>query len=91
MIVFSNRVFYTQTSFAKTAFLYLQEIGSWQAKKLHTSSRTHLSSYLFSVSIPVSASWNIRERNISWARETVCSSTAGFLTHIVQIKICGLC
>lgn len=45
----------------------------------------------FSVSIPVSASWNIRERNISWARETVCSSTAGFLTHIVQIKICSLC
>ncbi len=25
-----------------------------------------------SVSIPVSASWNIRERNISWARRDCC-------------------
>lgn len=46
-IVFSDRVLYTPTSFAKTALLYLQEIGSLQAKKPHTSSRTRLSSYLF--------------------------------------------
>lgn len=52
-VVFSDRILYTPTSFAKTALLYLQEIGSLQAKKPHTSSRTHLSSYLFSVSIPV--------------------------------------
>lgn len=47
-IVFSDRVLYTPTSFEKTALLYLQEIGSLQAKKPHTSSRTHLSLF-FSV------------------------------------------
>ena len=46
-IVFSDRVLYTPTFFTKTALLYLQEIGSLQAKKPHTSSRTRLSSYLF--------------------------------------------
>lgn len=46
-IVSSDRILYTPTSFAKTALLYLQEIGSLQAKKPHISSRTCLSSYLF--------------------------------------------
>lgn len=46
-IVSSDRVLYTPTSFAKSALLYLQEIGFLQAKQPHTSSRTHLSSYLF--------------------------------------------
>ena len=46
-VVSSNRILYTPTSFAKSALLYLQEIGSLQAEQSHTSSRTHLSSYLF--------------------------------------------
>ena len=46
-IVSSNRVLYTPTGFAKSALLYLQEIGSLQAEQPHTSARTHLSSYLF--------------------------------------------
>ena len=46
-IVSSIRVLYTPTAFAKTALLYLQEIGSLQAEQPHTSSRTHLPSYLF--------------------------------------------
>ncbi len=46
-IVSSDRVLYTPTTFARSALLYLQEIGSLQAEKPHTSSRTHLSSYLF--------------------------------------------
>lgn len=46
-IVSSNRTIYTPTAFAKSALLYLQEIGSLQAEQPHTSSRTHLSSYLF--------------------------------------------
>lgn len=46
-IVSSKRILYTPTSFAKSALLYLQEIGSLQAEQPHTSSRTHLSSYLF--------------------------------------------
>ena len=46
-IVSSDRILYTPTTFAKSALLYLQEIGSLQAEQPHTSSRTHLSSYLF--------------------------------------------
>ena len=46
-IVSSNRALYTPTAFAKSALLYLHEIGSLQAEQPHTSSRTHLSSYLF--------------------------------------------
>lgn len=46
-IVSFKRVLYTPTSFAKSALLYLQEIGSLQAEQPHISSRTHLSSYLF--------------------------------------------
>lgn len=46
-IVSSDRVLYTPTSFAKSALLYLQEIGRLQAEQPHISSRTHLSSYLF--------------------------------------------
>ena len=41
-VVFSDRILYTPTSFAKTALLYLQEIGSLQAKKPHTSSRDYI-------------------------------------------------
>ena len=46
-VVFSNRILYTPTTFAKSALLYLQEIGSLQANQPHTSSRARLSSYLF--------------------------------------------
>ena len=46
-VVTSKRILYTPTTFAKSALLYLQEIGSLQAERPHTSSRTHLSSYLF--------------------------------------------
>ena len=91
-IVFSDRILYTPTSFAKTALLYLQEIGSLQAKKPHTSSRTRLSSYLFfSVLILVPVNWNIRGSGISWARGTACSLTASCHTRTVRIQTCGLC
>ena len=46
-IVSSKCVLYTPTSFAKSALLYLQEIGSLRAEQPHISSSTHLSSYLF--------------------------------------------
>ena len=46
-IVSSDRVLYTPTTFARSALLYLQEIGRLQAEQPHISSRTHLSSYLF--------------------------------------------
>lgn len=65
-IVSSDRVLYTPTTFARSALLYLQEIGRLQAEQPHISSRTHLSSYIcFSVSIPALVSWSIRKGNIS--------------------------
>lgn len=46
-IVSSERVIYTPTHFAKSALIYLQEIGTLKAEQPHTSARIHLSSYLF--------------------------------------------
>lgn len=46
-IVSSNRILYTPSSFARTSLLHLQEIGELEAKKSHTSSRSHLASFLF--------------------------------------------
>lgn len=40
-VVSSNRVLYTPSSFARASLLYLQEIGTLQALKPHTSSRVH--------------------------------------------------
>lgn len=46
-VVSSRRILYTPTAFAKSALLYLQEVGSLRAEKPHTSSRALLASYLF--------------------------------------------
>lgn len=46
-VVSSRRILYTPTAFAKSALLYLQEVGSLKAEQPHTSSRTLLPSYLF--------------------------------------------
>lgn len=46
-IVTSNRILYTSSSFARSSLLTLQEIGTLQALKPHTSSRDSLQSYLF--------------------------------------------
>lgn len=43
----SSRVIYTPSVFAKTSLLYLQEVGSLQAVREHTSRRKGLNSYLF--------------------------------------------
>lgn len=45
--VFSSRILYTPSPFARTSLVHLQEIGSLQAIKPHTSKRGNLSSYLF--------------------------------------------
>ena len=90
-IVFSDRILYTPTSFAKTALLYLQEIGSLQAKKPHTSSAPACRHTCFSVLILVPVNWNIRGSGISWARGTACSLTASCHTRTVRIQTCGLC
>ena len=41
-VVFSDRVFYTPSSFARTSLLHLQEIGELTAIRPHTSSRSNL-------------------------------------------------
>lgn len=43
----SSRIIYTPSDFAKMSLLHIQEIGSLQATKPHTSKRSFLSSYLF--------------------------------------------
>ncbi|WP_026505143.1 AraC family transcriptional regulator [Butyrivibrio sp. NC3005] len=46
-LVSSNRILYTPSQFAKSTLIHLQEVGTLQAKKEHTSGREGLSSYLF--------------------------------------------
>lgn len=46
-LVSTNRIIHTPSSFAKDSLLYLQEVGTLQAKKQHISKRNHLASFLF--------------------------------------------
>lgn len=46
-LVNTTRIIYTPSDFAKLSLLHIQEIGSLQATKPHTSKRDNLSSYLF--------------------------------------------
>lgn len=46
-LVNTSRVIYTPSEFAKVSLMYIQEIGSLQATRPHTSRRSDLSSYLF--------------------------------------------
>lgn len=45
----SSRVIYTPSQFARQNLMYLQEAGTLQAEKPHSSSRENLASYLFFV------------------------------------------
>ena len=46
-LVNTSRMIYTPSDFAKLSLFHIQEIGSLQATKPHTSKRENLSSYLF--------------------------------------------
>jgi len=46
-LVNTSRIIYTPSDFAKMSLFHMQEIGSLQATKPHTSKRSYLSSYLF--------------------------------------------
>lgn len=46
-LVNTSRIIYTPSDFAKISLFHIQEIGSLQATKPHTSKRENLSSYLF--------------------------------------------
>ncbi len=45
-VVLSNRIIYTPTYFAKSNLMYLQEVGTLKALRIHESKRSNLSSYL---------------------------------------------
>lgn len=55
-IVNSDRVLYTASQFARSSLLHLQEIGSLEAKRSHTSERSGLQSYLFFIVLSGSGS-----------------------------------
>lgn len=55
-LVTSRRILYTPSSFARGNLLHLQETGTLQAQKPHTSSRENLASYLFFVVVSGSGS-----------------------------------
>lgn len=46
-LVNTSRIIYTPSDFAKLSLFHIQEIGTLQATKPHTSKRSSLSSYLF--------------------------------------------
>ena len=46
-LVDTSRILYTPSNFAKLSLSYIQEIGTLQATKPHTSKRDYLNSYLF--------------------------------------------
>lgn len=65
-IVTSNRILYTPSSFARSSLLTLQEIGTLEALKPHTSSRDSLfNPTCFSMWSLGLGNWFIRERNMS--------------------------
>ena len=63
-IVTSNRILYTPSSFARSSLLTLQEIGTLEALKPHTSSRDNLQSICFSMLNLVLGSWFVRGRSM---------------------------
>ena len=79
--VTSSRILYTPSTFARTSLLHLQEIGSLQAIHQHTSTRTNLTSFL----CLARGHFPMRNRLISWVRETACSLIVG--KHIaIQLR-----
>ena len=74
--VISSRILYTPSAFARTSLLHLQEVGSLQAiTSIHRPEQTcpHFFALLF---CQAPEALPMRDRLISWARETVCSLTA---------------
>lgn len=64
-LVTSRRSIYTSSAFARESLLFLQEAGSLQAAKPHTSRRSGLSSYLFF--LVISGSGSLQTGNETYA------------------------
>ena len=61
--VTSRRILYTPSAFARSALLYLQEIGELKAHRSHESRRTHLQSFLFFMVVDGSGSLSFGRQN----------------------------
>ena len=85
-VVTSDRILYTPSNFARTSLLYLQEIGSLQVHKPHSTGRSNLSSYLFFTVTDGEGEAGL----ILFVQETVCLLTAGNSMHTVVRRSCGV-
>ena len=87
--VSSSRIIYTPSTFARTSLLHLQEVGSLQAvHPQYPRERIWYRSFASSFCL-VKGNFPMRSKHISWARETVCSSTVEKRTAILHLTISG--
>lgn len=70
-----------------TSLLHLQEVGSLQAVHPHISQREDLVSFLCFIVLSGEGELSYEEQLISWAKETVCSSTAEKRTVIRHLTM----
>ena len=73
-LVNSSRILYTPSVFAKTNLIHLQETGTLQAQKPHTSKRENLASYLFFPCGKRIRHAGIRRAHLSPFRRRLCLS-----------------
>ena len=62
-LVSSKRILYTPSAFARSSLFHLQETGTLQAQKPHTSACEHLASYLFFIVVSGSGSLDYNGKN----------------------------
>lgn len=74
-------------STSRTSLLHLQEVGSLQAVHPHISQREDLVSFLCFIVLSGEGELSYEEQLISWAKETVCSSTAEKCTVIRHLTM----
>lgn len=67
-LVDTSRIIYTPSDFAKLSLLHIQEIGTLQATKPHTSRRENLNSYLFF--IVLSGSGQLSYKDVGYTLNT---------------------
>ena len=77
----SDRVLATPSSYAKSHYLYVQEIGTLTSMEPHISSRENLSSYLFLAVRKGEGYLTYRGKGISSRPGTASISTAGTSTR----------
>ena len=94
-VVTSDRILYTPSNFARTSLLYLQEIGSLQVHKPHSTGRSNLSSYLFFTVtdgegelICVGRTYSLRTGDCVFMHTVVRRSCGVYPGYISMVRIC---